>query len=159
MKSKPGSRAIEVPVDPRSPERRAVLETLGKAIGALAVAPAALSAAGCGGPLVDPDAITEMPLAEVPEGRKMILHAGRRVELRREADTVTARLMICTHEFCDLTWYAAEDNYRCTCHDGKFFPDGQPKSGPVSKPMFELPTRIDGNSLFIGPAGELTLSG
>ena len=67
--------------------------------------------------------------------------------------------MICSHEFCDLTWYQAEDNYRCTCHEGKFFPDGRPKSGPVNKPMFVLPTRIEGETLIIGPAGELTLTG
>lgn len=145
--------------DPRSPQRRQALKTFGKAVGALALGPAALSAAACGGPLIDPDALTELPLADVPQGRKMILHASRRVELRRDGDQVTARLMICTHEFCDLTWYEAETSYRCTCHDGKFFADGRPRSGPVSKPMFELPTRIEGTTLIIGPAGELALSG
>jgi len=145
--------------DPRSPERRAALKTIGRTIGAVAIGSGAMAATGCGGPLVDPDAVSEMPLAEVPQGRRMVMHAGRRVELRRAGDTVTARLMICTHEFCDLTWYEAENNYRCTCHNGNFFPDGRPKSGPVSKPMFELPTRVDGGTLFIGPAGELALSG
>lgn len=151
--------APSVPTDPRSPQRREALKKLGKAIGALALGSAALSASGCAGPLIDPEAITRMPLADVPQGRKMVLHADRRMELRRDGDQVTARLMVCTHEFCDLTWYERENNYRCTCHDGKFFPDGRAKSGPVSKPMFELPTRIDGDTLIIGPAGELTLSG
>ncbi len=146
-------------LDPASPPRRVALKTFGKAIGAIALGPAALTASGCAGPLIDPDAVSEMPLAEVPQGRKMILHAGRRVELRRTGDEVTAWLMICTHEFCDLTWYEPEDNYRCTCHDGKFFPDGRPKSGPVSKPMFRIPTRIDAATVIIGPAGVLEFSG
>jgi len=145
--------------DPKSPQRRQALKTFGKAVGALAVGPAALSAAACAGPLIDPDALTDMPLADVPQGRKMIMHANRRVELRRDGDQITARLMICTHEFCDLTWAEAETSYRCTCHDGKFFADGRPRSGPVSKPMFELPTRVEGARLIIGPAGELALSG
>jgi Rieske Fe-S protein len=145
--------------DPRSPQRREALVTLGRALGGLALGCSAIAASACGGPLVDPDAVTEVPLADVPQGRKMVMHAGRRVELRRDGDTVHAKLMICTHEFCDLTWYQAEDNYRCTCHDGKFYPDGRPKSGPVNKPMFELPTRVEGSTLYIGPAGELALSG
>jgi nitrite reductase/ring-hydroxylating ferredoxin subunit len=145
--------------DPQSPRRREALKTLGKTIGALTIGPAALSVGACAGALVDPEATTELLLAEVPQGRKMIMHADRRVELRRAGDVVTARLMICTHEFCDITWYAAEDNYRCTCHEGKFFPDGRPKSGPVSKPMFEIPTRITGETLIVGPAGVLELTG
>ncbi len=151
--------ATDCRLDPASPERRQALKTFGKTIGALAVGSAALSATACAGAFIDPDAITEMPLADVPQGRKMIMHDDRRVELRRDGDRVVARLMICSHEFCDLTWHEAEDNYRCTCHEGKFFPDGRPKSGPVSKPMFELPTRLEGATLIIGPAGELTLSG
>ncbi len=164
MPNKPNDRCCastepRLPADPQSPQRREALKKFGKALGALAVGSAALSASGCAGPLVDPEAITRIPLADVPQGRKMVLHADRRVELRRNDDAVIARLMICTHEFCDLTWYEPEDNYRCTCHDGSFFPDGRPKSGPVNKAMFELPTRIDGDTLIIGPAGELTLSG
>ena len=150
-------RGATAPSDPRSPERREALKRIGRSLGALAVGSLVLSGAGCA-PLVDPSAITRLPLADIPQGRKMILHADRRVELRRAGDTVTARLMVCTHEFCDLTWYEVEDNYRCTCHDGRFFPDGRPKSGPVSRPMFVLPARIDDDTLIIGPAGEIELT-
>ncbi len=144
--------------DPPSPGRREALKRLGRSFGALAVGSLVMSGAGCA-PLVDPGAITRIPLADVPQGRKMILHADRRVELHRAGDTVTAWLMICTHEFCDLTWYEVEDNYRCTCHDGRFFPDGRPKSGPVNRPMFVLPARVEGDTLIVGPAGELELTG
>ncbi len=151
-------RSATAATDPRSPERREALKRLGRSFGALAVGSLVMSGAGCA-PLVDPGAITRIPLADVPQGRKMILHADRRVELRRAGDAVTAWLMICTHEFCDLTWYELEDNYRCTCHDGRFFPDGRPKSGPVSRPMFVLPARVEGDTLIVGPAGELELTG
>lgn len=156
---RPADRPHAPASDPPSPQRRAALGTLGRTLGALAAGCAALPAAGCIGAIVDPDAVTEMPLSEVPQGRKNILHAGRRVELLRQGGDVTARLLICTHEFCDLFWYDAEGNYRCTCHDGRFLADGRPRSGPVSKPMFELPTRIEGGTLFVGPAGELTVTG
>ena len=147
------------PPDPPSAERRRALRTLARAVGAVAAGSTALAAAGCGAPIVDPDAVSRIPLAEVPPGRKMILHADRRVELRRSGDRITARLMVCTHEFCDLTWYEPEASYRCTCHNGRFSVDGTPRSGPVSKPMFELPVRIDGDQVVVGPAGELSLSG
>jgi Rieske Fe-S protein len=72
---------------------------------------------------------------------------------------VSARLLICTHEFCDLFWHDVDNAYRCTCHDARFAPDGSPRSGPVSKPMFELPAHIEGDRVLVGPAGELALTG
>ena len=145
--------------NPRSPQRREALKLLGRTVGALAAGSAALASGACLGPIVDPDAISRIPLADVPQGRSVVFHATRRVSLAREGETVTARLMICTHEYCDLTWIGAEDNYHCNCHAAKFFPDGRPKDGPVSKPMFEIPTRVEGDTLVLGPAGELRLTG
>ena len=145
--------------DPQSPQRRQALKLLGRSLGALAAGSAALAGTACVGPIVDPEAISRIALDDVPQGRSVVFHATRRVSLARAGETITARLMICTHEFCDLTWIEAEDNYHCNCHAAKFFPDGRPKDGPVSKPMFEIPARIDGNTLVLGPAGELTLTG
>ena len=136
--------------------RRRMLKLLGGLLGSAATGSLA---SGCVPALVDPEAITRVRLREVPQGRRIIMHANRRVELLREGDTITARLMVCTHEFCDLTWLQNENNYHCTCHAAKFFPDGRPKSGPVEKPMFELPARVDGDELIVGPAGELTFTG
>ena len=150
-------RCTAASAGPRSLERRETLKRLGRSFGALAIGSLVMSRTACA-PLVDPDTITEIPIADLPEGRKIILHADRRLELIRKGDTVTARLMICTHEFCDLTWYEVENNYRCTCHDGRFFPDGRPKSGPVSTSMFVIPAHIVGDTLIIGPAGELQLA-
>ena len=147
-----------VPAGPRSAGRRKVLKRLGCSFGALAVGSLGMSATACA-PLIDPNTVTEIPVGDHPQGRKIIFHADRRVELSRSGDTVTARLMVCTHEFCDLTWHAAEDNYQCACHNGKFFPDGQPKSGPVSTAMFVIPARIAGDIVVVGPAGELELAG
>ena len=147
-----------LPADLRSSGRREALKRLGCSLGALAVGSLVMSETACA-PLIDPNTVTEIPVGNLPEGRKIIFHADRRVELSRRGDTVTARLMVCTHEFCDLTWHAAEDNYQCACHNGKFFPDGQPKSGPVSTAMFVIPARITGDIVVVGPAGELELAG
>lgn len=148
-----------VRTDPRSPQRREALKLLGRTVGALAAGSAALASGACLSSLVDPDAISRIPLADVPQGRSVVFHAARRVSLARDGEAITARLMICTHEFCDLTWLDAENNYHCNCHAAKFFPDGRPKDGPVSKPMFEIPTRVEGDTLVLGPAGELQLTG
>ena len=159
MSRRPKPDKLSPPADPPCAERREALRSLARTVGLVASGTAMLTAAGCAGPLVDPAAVSRFPLAEVPEGRRMIVHADRRVELRRSGDRITARLMICTHEFCDLTWYEPEAGYRCTCHNGRFSADGRPRSGPVSAPMFELPARIEGNEVVVGPAGELTFSG
>ena len=49
---------------------------------------------------------------------------------------------------------------RAAVFAGCFMVTGLPSlSLGAGKTMFELPTRIQGDTLFIGPAGELTLSG
>jgi len=161
MRGEDPARALDAArqPDPRSPQRREALKLLGRTVGAFAAASAALASGACLGSIVDPDAISRIPLADVPQGRSVVFHASRRVSLARDGETITARLMICTHEFCDLTWIDAEDNYHCNCHAAKFFPDGRPKDGPVNKPMFEIPVRIEGDTLVLGPAGELSLTG
>ena len=150
-------RCTAASADPRSAGRREALKRLGRSFGALAVGSLVMSRTACA-PIIDPNTITEIPIDDLPEGRKIIFHADRRVELSRSGDTVAARLMVCTHEFCDLTWHEAENNYRCACHDGKFFPDGRPKSGPVGTAMFVIPARIAGDIVIVGPAGELQLA-
>ena len=72
------------------------------------------------------------------------------MELLRTEERITARLMVCTHEYCEVIWLDWQDSYHRPCHAGKFFPDGRPKAGPVSAPLATLPVVVDGSDVIVG---------
>ncbi len=86
--------------------------------------------------------------------RLKIDHHGEPVELQRAGDVVVARSLICTHEYCRMFWHPASDGYRCPCHGAQFAADGSPRSGPVVRYMWTLPTRVEGDTVFVGGLGE-----
>lgn len=137
-------------MSPRLTRRRAVRDA-GLAAGGLVLA---VGAGGCGDGRAAPDALTRVALAELTEGTRIrIDHHGEPVELVRRGAEVTARSLICTHERCTLFWHAPGNAYRCPCHGATFDPAGRPATGPVSVPMWTLPTRVIGNEVIVGGAG------
>ena len=66
--------------------------------------------------------------------------AHRPIFLVREEDAVVAYDARCTHLGCTVRF--KEGEFRCPCHGGIFDAEGNPVSGPVSKPLARLETRI-----------------
>ncbi len=103
--------------------------------------------AGCG----DSDPETRVPLAEVPIGRRVrIRHMGDAVELLRSEGGIVARSLRCTHQKCEVFWYARDSVYRCPCHPAQFDTEGRPLSGPVTEPLATVPVRIEGDTIVVG---------
>lgn len=97
--------------------------------------------------------MTRLPIDRLPSGQRLrIEHGGLPVELLRDGEQLTARLMVCTHQYCVVYWIDWEDNYNCPCHGAKFDADGAPKAGPVSEPLVEVPARIEGAEVVVGGA-------
>lgn len=130
--------------------RRELLRLVAGAAGGLALSSGSV---GCAGGRAAPDAVTHVPLSDVPAGEHVrIDHHGEPVDLLRDGDRVQARSLVCTHEYCQMFWHADGDAYRCPCHGATFSPGGRPRTGPVSAPMWTLPARIEGDRIVIGGA-------
>lgn len=94
--------------------------------------------------------VTRLLLDDVPDGGRLrVLHGGRPVELRRVGGEVTARSLVCTHFACEVRWEAERQLYVCPCHDGLFAPDGRVVGGPPSRPLPELPVRLQGSEVVL----------
>lgn len=132
----------------RGTSRRHALRLVTGAAGGLALGGAQLA---CSGARAAPEAETRLPLSRLPAGRRVrVDHHGEPVELLREGERITARSLVCTHEYCKMFWHRASNGYRCPCHGAQFAPDGTPRSGPVSVAMWTLAVRIDAGDVVIG---------
>ena len=122
----------------------------------------AASTAGCGsGGAVDPrtppppphvpPGRMEVPIAQVPVGaRTRVCFQDVPVEVVRTGNRVTARILVCTHWGCTVTWVAEHYWYQCPCHDGKFDEDGEVKVGPPQKALLEVPAALHGDVIVLG---------
>ena len=69
----------------------------------------------------------------------------RSVYLVRSGDDVLALDARCTHLGCNVRYRDGE--FHCPCHQGAFDGEGQPISGPVSKPLERMETRVQGGMI------------
>ena len=116
---------------------------------ALGLAAAPLTGlAACRGEPVSQD--TVLPLASLPPGEHVrLLHGEEPIELVRGPEGVRARSLWCTHTGCEVRWESARNVYQCVCHEGRFDADGNPILGPPTRPLREVPVRIEGDRLII----------
>jgi Rieske Fe-S protein len=96
--------------------------------------------AGCNGNgkavAVEPLAV---PLEKLPlHSRVLFEYNGRGVEIVRTENRIRARVMLCTHQGCNIRWDEEEGVYICACHEGRFNDEGQPVYGPPREPLREL---------------------
>jgi Rieske Fe-S protein len=93
----------------------------------------------------------EVPIAHVPVGaRTQVCFQGVPVEVVRTDTRVTARILVCTHWGCTVTWVPEHNWYQCPCHDGKFDEDGEVKVGPPQKALLEVPAALHGGMIVLG---------
>ena len=92
-----------------------------------------------------------VPLADLPlGGRLKIRVAGRPVELRRTAQGVAARSLLCTHTGCTVAWDEGRQRYYCPCHEGVYDANGAVLSGAPTAPLKDVPVTVVGPDIIVG---------
>jgi Rieske Fe-S protein len=54
----------------------------------------------------------------------------------------------CTHAACNVHWKEEKNQFCCPCHDGCFSREGEVLSGPPTRPLRRLQTKIEAGVLF-----------
>ncbi len=131
----------------RELDRREVLAAAGALIGL------ALPPIGCSRdaePALSPGQMA-IPLSELREGERRVVILGENpVEVVRTGQTVTARMLRCTHMGCVVRWQAEAREYLCPCHQGRYDADGNPIAGPPPRPLRAVPASIRGSRVILG---------
>ncbi len=108
----------------------------------------ATGATSCGGTA---STTTRVPLANLPlGGRLKIRVAGKPVELRRTAQGVAARSLLCTHTGCTVAWDGGRQRYFCPCHEGVYDANGAVLSGAPTVPLANVPVSVVGPDIVVG---------
>ena len=136
------------------PDRRLALRLLAAgAAGALVLEVSLL--AGCGGSAPSGPVTVTVPLADLPEGKRVVVQLGTTpLELRRSGETIVARSLLCTHQGCVVAWQEDIQQYKCPCQGAWFDIDGQVISGPTTKPLVEFPVTIVENTVRVTEPGK-----
>lgn len=140
--------------------RRAFLEVVGLAAGALAAALAAVPVIGFVlGPMFGPRRTAWRTLgsvADFPVGQTVSVHFAAVSEeswagvsartaawLRHEAgDRFVAFSVNCTHLGCPVRWEPGANLFMCPCHGGVYYANGDVAGGPPPGPLHRYPVRL-----------------
>jgi len=80
--------------------------------------------------------------SDVESKRLTFLRFGdKNVLVRREADTVRAFNLRCTHAGCTVEWQDTAQKFVCHCHGAEFHADGTVAKLPATEPLEELTVR------------------
>ena len=55
----------------------------------------------------------------------------------------------CTHLACNVIWQAETNQFICPCHSGRFDSNGNPASGPPTKPLSVFEHKIEEDNLLV----------
>ena len=55
----------------------------------------------------------------------------------------------CTHLACNVIWQAETNQFICPCHSGRFDSNGNPATGPPTKPLAVLKHKIEEDNLLV----------
>lgn len=93
----------------------------------------------------------EFPLADLPVGgTKLITYGGTPTLVLRTAESIKAFSLVCTHLGCLVEWQAAETEFYCACHDGRFDQFGEVIAGPPPVPMEQFPVQVENDRVIVG---------
>ena len=69
--------------------------------------------------------------------------------IRASAERLLAYSQKCTHLSCPVLYQAAEQQFYCPCHAGRFaVEDGRPLSGPPKRPLPRIELRVTGDEIW-----------
>ena len=74
--------------------------------------------------------------------------------LKKADNQVLAFAPQCTHLGCGYHWDEQKRHFLCPCHSSTFSIDGAVLSGPAPRPLDRYLVKLDGQKLWLGPAGK-----
>jgi cytochrome b6-f complex iron-sulfur subunit len=83
-------------------------------------------------------------------GRTVVEYGDAKVEVRRTNAGVEARLLLCTHFGCPVTWDETRERYTCPCHGGQFSAEGDVVAGPPLSPLLHVPVAVSADAVTVG---------
>jgi Rieske Fe-S protein len=87
--------------------------------------------------------LPSVPLAELAGGERVVVLVGSEpVEVRRVADGIEARSLLCTHMGCQVKWRPERNEYRCPCHEGRYDARGNVIEGMPTGPLRRIPFEV-----------------
>jgi arsenite oxidase small subunit len=92
-------------------------------------------------------------LQEIPIGGVKLFHYPTASDpcllIRASAERLFAYSQKCTHLSCPVLYQAAEQQFYCPCHAGRFaVEDGRPLSGPPKRPLPRIEINITGDEIW-----------
>jgi cytochrome b6-f complex iron-sulfur subunit len=69
--------------------------------------------------------------------------------IQLESGDYAAYSLVCSHLGCIVKWEAANADFHCPCHAGKFSPEGDVISGPPPRPLTKLKLSLEGNNIYV----------
>lgn len=89
---------------------------------------------------------------EIREGetKVVVINAAPVIVINRPGKGYIALSKVCTHLGCLVEYDKTAKRLICPCHAGTFDLEGNIVSGPPSKPLPEIPIKIEGENIFIG---------
>jgi len=92
--------------------------------------------------------IGTVPLASLPEGGYAdVATTEGHVFAGRFGGEVRALNGLCTHRGCPVNWAAAQNEFTCPCHGGRFDAEGAVTFGPPKQPLPPVPFRVEGDTV------------
>lgn len=92
----------------------------------------------------------ELPIFRIHRDGWKIRTEQDSVWVIRHPDGLTAFSPRCTHLGCAYHFDSAKQRFVCPCHGSLFSLSGEVMAGPAPRPLDRLPTRIDGDRLWVG---------
>ena len=93
---------------------------------------------------LEPNSVALLPYEFLIKDGWLVLPQRGIVWAKTEAgDKLTIFSSICTHLSCTVIWREEDRIFECPCHAGSFDVNGQPVSGPPTKPLAVLEHKIE----------------
>jgi Rieske Fe-S protein len=87
---------------------------------------------------------------DVENKRLTFLRFGNKnVLLRRDAETIRAFNLRCTHAGCTVEWQDTAQKFVCHCHGAEFHADGSVAKLPATEPLEELTIRREQGKMML----------